>query len=142
MTTRTYMLPGSVLQEPGARRTARDWIVDATMLLVALAVSSLTLAGSLEQHSEDMVFVDVVIGVAALVPLWGRGEHPFAVALLTIVPGAVSAFAAGAGLFGLFNVALRGSRRAIVISTVVALAGGVAFALLYPPEDLVLELVL
>src|SRR3954454_19117200 len=105
MTTRTHMLPGSVLQEPGARRTVRDWIVDATMLVGALAVSSLTLAGSLEQHSEDMVFVDVVISGAGRPPLWGRREHPFAVALLTLVPGTVSAFAAGAGLFGLFNVA-------------------------------------
>ena len=52
------------------------------------------------RHPTTMVFVDLVIGLAALVPLWWRRRYPFAVALLTIIPGAISAFAAGAGLIG------------------------------------------
>ena len=142
--TRWQMLPGGLLEEPGAKRSTRDWIVDAVMLLVALAIGAFTLCGTENQHSEDMVFFDLVIGLLAIIPLWWRRRWPFAVALITILPGFVSAFAAGAGLIGLFNVALRGSRRAIVISTAAVIAVGAVFPLVYPSGDLsyVVELVL
>ncbi len=39
----------------------------------------------------------------ALVSLWWRRRWPMAVALIAIIPGAISAFAAGAGLFALLQ---------------------------------------
>jgi len=36
------MLPGGLLSEPGAKRTARDWIVDVSMTVIALAVGLMT----------------------------------------------------------------------------------------------------
>ena len=94
------MLPGGLLEESGGRRSTRDWIVDATMLVLALAVGALALVTSEARHSDEWVFFDLVIGLATLVPLWWRRRYPFAVALATIIPGAISAFAAGAGLIG------------------------------------------
>ena len=97
MSTRWQMLPGGLLEESGGRRSTRDWIVDATMLVLALSVGGIALAGTEARHTDDMVFVDLLIGLATLVPLWWRRRYPFAVALLTIIPGAFSAFAAGRG---------------------------------------------
>jgi signal transduction histidine kinase len=131
-TTRWQMLPGGLLEESGGKRSARDWIVDLTMLLIAVGIGAGALIGTSERHSDDMVFVDLMIGLATLVPLWWRRSHPLAVALLTIPAGAISAFAAGAGLIALFNVALRGSRRAIVLATGLSVAVGVAFPFVYP----------
>jgi signal transduction histidine kinase len=135
MSTRWQMLPGGLLEESGGRRSTRDWIVDATMLVIALSVGALALVGTEARHSDEWVFFDLVIGLATLVPLWWRRQYPFAVALATIIPGAISAFAAGAGLIGLFNVAMRGSRRAIVISTILAVVVGTVFALVYPDPE-------
>jgi signal transduction histidine kinase len=132
---RTSMLPGGLLEESGGRRSARDWIVDATMLVIAVAIGAVALGGSEDRHSEAMMSVDFLIGVATLVPLWWRRSHPLAVALLTIPVGAVSAAAAGAGLIALFNVALRGSRREIVLVTILAVAAGIAFAFVYPADE-------
>jgi signal transduction histidine kinase len=129
------MLPGALLESSSGKRSARDWIVDVTMYAIALLVGGFALASTAERHSEEMVFFDLVIGVGTLVALWWRRRYPFAVALITIVPGAVSAFAGGAGLIALFNIALRGSRRAIVISTVCAVVAGIAFPLVYPDPE-------
>src|SRR4051812_14737578 len=124
---RWQMLPGGLLETPGAKRSARDWIVDATMLAIALAIGGIALATTASRHSGATLALDVLIGLAALAALWWRRRYPFAVAVVTILPGAVSAMATGAGLIALFNVALRGSRRAIVTATVLSVAVGAAF---------------
>jgi signal transduction histidine kinase len=140
---RWQMLPGGLLEEPGAKRSARDWIVDVTTFLLALAIGVLVYAESEDQHSDAMTFYDLVLGVIVLGSLWWRRRWPVAIALIAIVPGAFSAFAAGAGLVAYFNLAIRGSRRAIVAITVVALAGAVVYSLIYPDDELsfVLELI-
>src|SRR3954454_15348558 len=130
------MLPGGLLEEPGgAKRTTRDWIVDATMMLCALAIGGIAFAGTAEFHSEEIQLWDLVIGVLCFIPLWWRRTQPLAVALLTGVPSIVSTLAAGPALIALFNVALRGSRRAIILCTVLGVAGGMVFALVYPDPD-------
>lgn len=132
-----HMLPGGLLHEPSGKRTARDWIVDAMMLIVALGIGGIALGETEDFHpSDEAVFFDLVIGVATLVPLWWRRRYPFAVAVLAIVPGIVSAAAAGAGVVALFNVALRGSRRAIAVSVVLTLITGALFPLLYDDPEI------
>jgi signal transduction histidine kinase len=133
---RWQMLPGGLLEEPGAKRSARDWIVDLTMFGLALVVSLFVFATSEDLHSQEMTFYDLVLGAVAFVSLWWRRRFPFAVALIAIVPGAISAFAAGPGLVAFFNVALRGSRRAIVASTVLSVAAGVVFYVVYPDDEM------
>ena len=85
-TPRWQMLPGGLLQESGSEaELARDWIVDVTMLAVALAVGTLALGGTEEQHPPTGWSSSTsCVGLAALVPLWWRRRYPFAVALLTI----------------------------------------------------------
>ena len=55
-------------------------------------------------------------------------------AVLTLGLSAISAFVAGAALIALFNVALRGSRRALALSTVAGLITATIFDLIYPDE--------
>ena len=87
------MLPGGLLQEPGRRkRTTRDWIVDATML----AARAGDRRARARRHRGPPLrgrwcSSTCVIGVLCFIPLWWRRKYPFAVALLTIVPGAFSA---------------------------------------------------
>jgi len=130
------MLPGGLLSEPGAKRTARDWIVDVSMTVIALAVGLLAFAPTEDQHSDFGAFADLVVGVATVIALWWRRRWPFAIGLVTLVPGALSGFAAGAGLFGLFNVALRGTRRQLLVLAAVAFVVAAVYPLVYPDEDL------
>ena len=114
MTTRSNMLPSALLEEPGAKRTARDWLVDLTMLLVAIGIGLLAFEPTEDQHSELMALIDVLCGVVGWIALWWRRRWPVAVAVLTLSLSTISAFVAGAALIALFNVALRSSRRALV----------------------------
>src|SRR3954464_3188589 len=69
-------LPGVVIDAPGEDRGRRDRIVDATIYLVAFAISAATLAGTWEMHPPWLRVVDVVVGIATLVSLtWRRTHH-------------------------------------------------------------------
>ncbi len=142
--SRWQMLPGGLLEEPGAKRSARDWIVDVTIFVLALAIGVFVFADSEDQHSPELAFWDLLLGAVALVSLWWRRRWPLAVALIAIIPGAVSAFAAGAGLAAYFNIAIRGTRREIVAITALSIVVGVVFSFVYPDDELsfVLELLL
>ncbi|HEX6022236.1 MAG TPA: histidine kinase [Solirubrobacter sp.] len=143
-TPRWQMLPGSLLQAPGAKRTARDWIVDVTMFALAILIGFIALGDTEDQHSELGLLIDLVLGALSCLALWFRRRHPVGVAAFTSVCGFVSAMSAGGGLFALFNLALRGTRRQIVLFSVIALAIAATFPLIYPSDDLgyVLEVIL
>ena len=82
---------------------------------------------------EDLV--DVTLGLVSLIALWWRRRWPARVASIITVASAFSAFSAGAALIALFNIALRGTRRQIILITAVGVAGGVVYTLMYPVED-------
>ena len=70
-----------------------------------------------------------------MIALWWRRRWPAAIGLGITVASAFSAFAAGAALIALFNIALRGTRRQIIAITAIGVAGGVVYTLLYPTDD-------
>src|SRR3954465_8550389 len=72
-------LPGVVIDTPEEGRGRRDRVVDATIYLVARAISAATLAGTWHMHAPWLRIVDVVVGIATLVPLHWRRTHPAAV---------------------------------------------------------------
>jgi signal transduction histidine kinase len=136
MTMRASMLPGGLLSEGGAKRSARDWIVDVVMLAFGVFVGFVALGGTEHYRSEDAVTVDFLVGMVCFIPLWWRRRRPWAVFLILLVPGALAAMAAGPTLIALFNLALRGTRRQLVIALLLSVAGGVVFALVYNDPEL------
>jgi signal transduction histidine kinase len=136
MTARRYMLPGALLEEPGAKRTARDWLVDALFFLLAVGIGLLVYSSSEDQHGDLAALIDVASGVIGWIALWWRRRWPVVVAVITLTLSAFSAFVAGAALIALFNVALRGSRRALIATTALGLAGSTIYSLIYPDPDL------
>ena len=50
------MLPGALLQESGTKRTARDWIVDVIMFLIAIGVGVFVYSESEDVHSDARGF--------------------------------------------------------------------------------------
>lgn len=129
------MLPSALLQESGGKRTARDWLVDAIMFVLAAGIGVLVFAESEEAHSEFEDLLDLVLGVVSLIALWWRRRWPAGTGVLITAASAFSAFSAGAALIALFNIALRGTRRQIIAVTAIGIAGGVVYTLMYPTDD-------
>ncbi|WP_037496080.1 sensor histidine kinase [Solirubrobacter soli] len=126
-----WLLSGGLL-EPGARRTVRDWVVDACIFVVAVAAGVYVLRSTWDQHSSAVVALDIVLGCVACGALWWRRERPGTVALIAIPCAAVSALAAMAPLPALFNAAIRLPLRAVFGLTALSVALSPVFALLYP----------
>jgi signal transduction histidine kinase len=105
------LLPGELRENPDGRRSARDWIVDVLMYLIAVGLGIAALADTWSAHGDVMQIVDPALGVAALIALWWRRSHPGPVGVFAVAASAVSGFAGGPALVAAFNVALRGSRR-------------------------------
>ncbi|HEX3738003.1 MAG TPA: histidine kinase [Solirubrobacterales bacterium] len=139
------LLPGSMVDGPGARRSLRDWGVDALVTIVALAVGLVVLHAGWKEHlgtghaSEATAAVggalplaiDIVLGCASLAALWVRRRHPVGVAAFVVAASAISALSAGAALVALFNVAIRCDRRTLGWTALGSLAASVVYALIY-----------
>jgi signal transduction histidine kinase len=132
---RRQMLPAELLGMPGARRSLRDWLVDVTMFVLALALGLFIMGTTADAHTDGLWALDVLTGAAALISLWWRRRHPVGVAVIAIGAGAVSALGAGAALVAMFNLAIRGSRRSIVWASAATIASGTVFAVIYPAPD-------
>jgi signal transduction histidine kinase len=125
------MLPGSMVDGPGARRSVRDWAVDVLVTLVALGLGLLVLQNTWGAHGTIAKVVDITLGVASLAALWDRRRHPVGVAAFVVPVTAISALAGGAGLAVLFNAAIRCNRRDLIWIAVGSLAASVVYALIY-----------
>jgi signal transduction histidine kinase len=125
------MLPGSMVDGPGAERSLRDWGVDALVTAVALGLGVLALHASWAQHGTAARVVDIVLGVAAVAALWDRRRHPVGVAAFAIAASAISGLAGGAALVVLFNAAIRCDRRSLIWIVVSSIAASILFELLY-----------
>ncbi|HVX33233.1 MAG TPA: hypothetical protein VHA80_08840, partial [Solirubrobacterales bacterium] len=133
------MLPGSMVDGPGARRSLRDWAVDAVVTMVALLFGVIALHDTWRRHGAAFLVVDFVLGIAALAALWDRRRHPVGIACFIVPASAVSALAGGAGLVVLFNAAIRCSRRDLTWITVASIAAAIFYSLLYAPSGPVLR---
>ncbi|MBE2315013.1 sensor histidine kinase [Solirubrobacter sp. CPCC 204708] len=133
---RFSMLPGVLAESGSSRRTTRDWIVDASMLAVGAFVGLVALGGTEHYRTEQQVNLDFVVGVLCFIPLWWRRRRPWLVFLLLTPVGAFSAMAAGPGLIALFNLALRGTRRQIVISVILSCLIGIVYSVVFDDPEL------
>ena len=126
------LLPGELLEAPGGKRSARDWVVDVVLFGVAVIVGVLGVTSITADRSDAGVVIDVVVGTAVCATLWVRRRYPVEVAVVAVVASAFFAMAGGAALVAVFNAAIRASRRALVALVALALVSGAIFPLLYP----------
>ncbi|MFJ9541070.1 sensor histidine kinase [Streptomyces sp. NPDC101225] len=130
---RRWLFPSALLHEldPDAertgrrpRRTARDWAVDFTCFLLAVALglaAADTLSG--DPHTPHaLAVVDQLLGVLACAAVWLRRRWPLGLAIAMIPVGLVSNTAGGAGAVVLFTLAVHRPFR------YVAWIGGIAIA--------------
>ena len=129
------LLPGGMVDARSTRRSARDWAVDLTMLVLAVLIGAAVLAETWDDHGDAEIVVDLALGVVACVALWWRRSRPVAVALVAGLAAIISASAGGAGLLALFNAAIRAPRRAIAWLSLLALGSALVFPVVYPGQD-------
>jgi signal transduction histidine kinase len=128
---RRHLLPGSMVEGPGAGRSLRDWAVDGALTAGALAIGLLALGSSWGDHGDAAKVVDIVLGLASLAALWDRRRHPVGVAAFVVPVSAISALAAGAMLVVLFNAAIRCDRRTVAWIALAALGASVVTSIIY-----------
>ena len=126
-------LPDVVIDAPDEERGRRDRVVDATIYLVALAISAATLADTWQMHPPWLRVVDVVVGIATLVSLHWRRTHPAAVGIGIGAVSLVILTASGANLAATFNAAIRARGRDLAVIAGLLIAWVFASPLLYPP---------
>jgi signal transduction histidine kinase len=125
------LLPGELRDGARGRRSARDWVVDLAMYAIAAGLSALVIGATASDHNDLEFVIDFVLGAVAFVAIWFRRSHPLAVGVTAGALSLVSGVAGGPALVALFNVAVRGSRRAILAVVALALASTAIFPLFY-----------
>src|ERR1700741_1335898 len=125
-------LPGVVIDDPDEERGRRDRVVDATIYLVAFAISAFTLAGAWQMLPPWLRVVDVVVAIATLVSLHWRRTHPAAVGIGVGAVSLVILTASGADLAAAFNAAIRARGRDLAVIVGLLIAWAFASPLLYP----------
>ena len=93
-------------EEPPLRRSQRDWIVDSTLFLLAVALGASALQDQVGRGLDaPLLVLDVIAGAALCLSLWWRRRWPFALGLASVPMEAFSSSAGVAGLIILFTVA-------------------------------------
>jgi signal transduction histidine kinase len=130
-------LPGAVIDAPDEVRGRRDRVVDATMYLVASAISTATLVDTWELHPPWLRPVGVGAVIATVVALRWRRTHPGDVG---IGVAAVSVLLITAPFVALFNAAIRARGRDLAVTAGLTIVSCFTNPLLYRgPQSLELE---
>ncbi|MFF4801281.1 sensor histidine kinase [Streptomyces sp. NPDC001351] len=133
---RRWLFPSAVLHEidPDAgrsgrpRRTVRDWVVDFTCFLLAVAIG-LAAADTLHHDTHTphaLAVVDQLLGALSCAAVWARRRWPLGLAVAMIPVGLLSNTAGGAGMVAVFTLAVHRPFRYI------AWIGGISLALIPP----------
>jgi signal transduction histidine kinase len=142
-----WLLPAALAVEPGApaRRTARDWAVDAVFSAFTLGWTLVVTADLLEPGPGlfpgwadtplPLIGLDLLVGVAAAVLLWWRRRRPVALFLALLPLGLFSLTAPpSAGVVLLFTVAVHRRPEVAGVLAVAWLAMSAAMTVVRPNE--------
>jgi signal transduction histidine kinase len=126
------LLPAELIDADDGRRSVRDWVVDVLLVAAALVIGALSLQSTWPDHSDVMVVVDILVGAIVCLALWVRRKHAIGVGVAAVSVSSFSAFAGGAAIIAVFNVAVRSSRRALMAIVALSLTSLAITPLLYP----------
>jgi signal transduction histidine kinase len=125
------LLPAELHDDPDGRRSARDWLADVALFVLAFLIGAFVLGETWEDHGTRGAVADIVLGLVALAALWWRRSRPVALAVLTLLAACVSGLAAGPSVVALFNAVVRAPRRSLGWIAAIALVPAFVFPLLY-----------
>ncbi|MET0494938.1 MAG: histidine kinase [Actinoplanes sp.] len=144
-----WLLPAGLLDEPDrppARRSTRDWAIDALCFAIGLGWalwSGLDLLGpdstvvpQFSQTPDWLVWTDMITGVLFAGTLWWRRRWPVHLAVLAMVTGVFSVTVAFAALIIAFTVAVHRRFAVTAIVSVGGLLSSVAFGVIRPEDEL------
>jgi signal transduction histidine kinase len=103
-----------------------DW----ALFVFAAGLGTLAQIYLWHDHGPGLDVLDVTVGTVACLALWMRRRRPVAVALIAVVPAALSPFATGAALVAWCGAALRARGRGLAAVIVAAAAASIAFPLI------------
>ncbi len=131
-------LAGVSVDEPRRRRTARDWVADAVLFLVALSFLVLDSDGA--PYYGDAVpqwfhTVDPFVSLAACLALWWRRRFPIVVAGVVFVSYMIGDSALGAALVTVLTVAVHRGWLVAVLTADAFLAPSLWFSFAHPPPN-------
>ncbi|MET8830777.1 histidine kinase [Streptomyces sp. NPDC004610] len=145
---RRWLLPSAVVHEldPDAprslrsgrpRRTARDWIVDFVLFLLAATIGLMD-ADSMSSYglSPALAALDQLLGALACAAIWLRRRWPVGLAVALLAVSFVSSTSGGAYLVALFTVAVHRPFRYVAWIGGVSLLQAPVFYWLRPDPDL------
>ena len=119
-------------------RSVRDWVVDVSLVALALAFGAIVVADTAIHPvppPQPLVVVDVVSGVLGCLALWWRRRWPVGIALVLAAIGTYSDMVSGAVLIALFTVAVHRPLRTLLIVTGANLASFAAYVVVRPGVD-------
>lgn len=122
---------------PALAQPARLSVWQHTWRLALAAVLGLILWGSTvasasSEGQEAQAFLDLAVGVLALVIVYWHRRYPRAIAVITGTLGAVSSMALGPASLALISLATRRRWREMGLMFAISLAGGVVYDAIYP----------
>jgi signal transduction histidine kinase len=131
-------LIGMNVTAPGRRRSARDWVVDTGLFLLA---ASWVLAGGEGLRAATppgpawLVTLAQVLSALGCAALWLRRRWPVEIAVVLVALAALSELAAVAMVVALFTVAVHRPPRTTAFVFAVSLFAPVASVVLRPPPE-------
>jgi signal transduction histidine kinase len=130
-------LPAVVIDAPDEERGRRARVVDATMYLIAFAISAANLVDTWELHPSWLRPVAIVAVIATVVALRWRRTHPGAVGIFV---AAVSVLLITTPFVAAFNAAIRARGRDLAVVVGLTIVSCFTNPLLYRgPQSLQLE---
>jgi signal transduction histidine kinase len=126
------------------QRSVRDWAVDVTCFVLAVAGGLLFVAMAQESDppSDGLLFADLVAGGVCCLALWWRRRWPVQVAVLLAVIGSFSDMASVAVLISLFTVAVHRRLPTLLVVAALNLAAFVVYTIVRPTDDVPYPIVL
>ena len=127
------------------RRSVRDWVVDVTCFVLALAGGAVFVGMALSEtpdQSPTLVWLDVIAGTLCCALLWWRRRWPVQVAVLAALAGGLSDMASVAVLIALFTVAVHRRLPTVLALGALNLAAFVVYTVVRPTDDVPYPVVL
>ncbi|GGM62449.1 sensor histidine kinase [Dactylosporangium sucinum] len=119
-------------------RRARDILVDTTATVLTVLVWAMAAGAGLDNGSlsDERFLLGSLLTLPAVLLLWWRRRWPVAVALLMLIPAAVTDMAGGAAAIAVFGVAVHRPLRVALWVAAAHFVVPIPYSVVYPDPDL------